>query len=113
MMKVLKKDGNSILEWYWKDMPPNGFVFFEMSPLSKFKLIKDKEVILTLLLDTSQKNHLTFDSPNNGKIYVVAVFKNIKEIPEGEYDYHLYISYNSNDEEPVIDYSGKLKVVND
>jgi hypothetical protein len=112
MTKILKKSGKGILEWYWKDMPSSGFVFFEMSPLSKFSLIKDKNVVLTLLLDTTQKNYLTFDSPNNGKIYVVAVFNDIKNIPEGEYEYHLYISYNSKSDEPIIDESGKIKIVN-
>jgi hypothetical protein len=112
-MNILRKNKSSTLEWFWKEMPSNGFVFFEMSPLSKLKIIKNNEDILTLVIDTTQKNYLTFNSPNNGKIYVVAVFNDINDIPEGEYDYHLYVSYNSEENEPVIDYSGKIKVVDD
>jgi hypothetical protein len=112
-MDTINKNKTSTLKWYWKQMPSSGFVFFEISPLSKFKLIKNNEIVLELFIDTTQKNHLTFNSPNNGKIYIVAVFNEINDIAEGEYDYHLYVSYSSKKNEPIIDFSRKIRVVDD
>jgi hypothetical protein len=113
MMTIIRKNSSSTLEWFWKKMPSSGFVFFEMSPLSKFKLIKNNEIVLELFIDTTQKNHLTFNSPDDGNIYIVAIFNDINNIPEGDYSYHLYVSYASSENEPVFDYSGKIKVVDD
>ena len=106
-MKNISKSSPSDIEWFWRIADRDSYVSFRIEEGHHFTLRQNNNEILTLKLDMTKDNHLTF-RPSGDDLYLIAHFGNISEFAPGIYDYEVYVK--SEHDDSIVSDSGQIQI---